>query len=33
MEKTCNRRLRGLLGRRETILLPGAAHALSARSI
>jgi 2-methylisocitrate lyase-like PEP mutase family enzyme len=30
---TCNRRLRGLLGRREPILLPGAAPALAARII
>jgi 2,3-dimethylmalate lyase len=31
MEETCNRRLRGLLERRETTLLPGAANALAAR--
>jgi 2-methylisocitrate lyase-like PEP mutase family enzyme len=33
MEETCNRRLRGLLKSRETILLPGAANALAARVI
>jgi 2-methylisocitrate lyase-like PEP mutase family enzyme len=33
MEDTCNRRLRGLLKSRETILLPGAANALAARVI
>jgi 2-methylisocitrate lyase-like PEP mutase family enzyme len=31
--ETCNRRLRGLLERRESILLPGAANALAARVI
>jgi 2-methylisocitrate lyase-like PEP mutase family enzyme len=31
--QTCNRRLRGLLERRESILLPGAANALAARVI
>jgi 2-methylisocitrate lyase-like PEP mutase family enzyme len=31
MEETCNRRLRGLLERREPTLLPGAANALAAR--
>ena len=33
MEETCNRRLRGLLERREPTLLPGAANALAARII
>ncbi len=33
MQETPNRRLRGLLDRRETILLPGAANALAARII
>jgi 2-methylisocitrate lyase-like PEP mutase family enzyme len=33
MEETCNRRLRGLLNRHKTILLPGAANALAARII
>jgi len=33
MTDTCNRRLREMLGRRETILLPGAANALAARVI
>jgi 2-methylisocitrate lyase-like PEP mutase family enzyme len=31
--ETCNRQLRGLLERRESILLPGAANALAARVI
>jgi 2,3-dimethylmalate lyase len=31
--ETCNRQLRGLLERRESILLPGAANALTARVI
>jgi 2-methylisocitrate lyase-like PEP mutase family enzyme len=33
MADSCNRQLRGMLARRETILLPGAANALAARVI
>ena len=33
MNESCNRRLRALLGKREAILLPGAANALTARII
>ncbi len=33
MAESCNRQLRGMLARRETILLPGAANALAARVI
>src|SRR5271166_584080 len=33
MKDSCNRQLRGILDRRETILLPGAANALAARVI
>ncbi len=33
MEETCNRQLRKLLARRESMLLPGAANALAARII
>jgi 2-methylisocitrate lyase-like PEP mutase family enzyme len=33
MAESCNRQLRGILARRETILLPGAANALAARVI
>lgn len=33
MDESCNRRLRKILNKRETILLPGAANALTARII